>query len=204
MRDDPVNRFLSEIKDGAVFCISDIPAGGSSHDSVKTRLSRACASGKIRRIIRGIYHKPRFNPIINDYVPYRIQDLVDAVSRMNGWRVLPAGDICLNILGLSTQVPAKHTYYSDGPNHSYDFDGTVVEFRHRSSRDFPASDRSAFIVQAVKARGRNNCDPEFMAALSRYIKKEGAGNLIEETRGCTSWVRDIIAEVPSMNYFENR
>ena len=194
MRDDSVNKFLSEAMDGVVFCISDVPTGGSSYDSVKTQLSRACASGKIRRITRGIYHKPRFSKILNDFVPYRTQDLVNAISRMNGWRILPAGNICLNMLGLSTQVPSKHTYYSDGPNHSYDFDGTVIEFRHRSPRDFPASERSAIIVQAVKARGRDNCDPEFMAALSRFIKNDGACNLIEETCGCTSWVRDIIEE----------
>lgn len=106
------------------------------------------------------------------------------------WGTLVRSDL----LGLPTQVPAKYTYYPDGPNHSYDFDGIVIEFGHRSPRDFPVSERSAIIVQAVKARGRNNCDPEFMAALSRFIRKEGAGDLLEETCGCTSWVRDIIAE----------
>lgn len=194
MRDDSVNRFLSETKDGTVFCISDISTDSSSYDSVKTQLSKACLSNKIRRIARGIYYKPKFSPILDDYVPYRVQDLVDTISRMNGWRVLPSGNACLNLMGLSTQVPARHVYYSDGPNHTYDFDGTVLEFRHRSPRNFPPSDRSAIIVQAVKARGRGNCNEEFMAALREYLRRGDEKEILKETRNSVSWVRDVITE----------
>ena len=194
MRDDSVKRYLSSVKDGAVFCIQDIPVEGSSYDSVKMQLSKACSTGQIERVVRGIYHKPKFSSLLNGYVPYRMQDLVRALSRMNGWRIIPSGSMCLNLLGLSTQVPSQYIYYSNGPNHTYEVGGTVIEFRHRSPRDFPDSDSSAIVIQAVKARGKDNCDVEFMAALSEYIRRNGAGSLLEDSRCATSWVRKVISE----------
>lgn len=194
MRDDSVKRFINNIPEGAVFCISDIGTDGSTYESVKTQLSRACAVGTIVRITRGIYHKPKFSKIINDYVPYRTEDAAYAISRMNGWRIIPSGNSCLNAIGLSTQVPAKYIFYSNGPNHTYDLNGTIIDFKHRSPRNFPTSERSAIIVQAIKAKGKDNCDHNFIDFLSGYISIEGQGALIEETCTATAWVRDIIKE----------
>ncbi len=194
MRDDSVKKYLSSVKGGTVFCIQDIPVVGSSYDSVKMQLSKACSAGQIERIARGIYHKPKFSSLLNGYVPYRVQDLVNALSRMNGWRIIPSGNMCLNLLGLCTQVPSQHVYYSNGPNHTYNVGGVIIEFRHRSPRDFPDSDSSAIVIQAVKARGKDNCDGEFMVALSEYIHRNGVGSLLEDSRGATSWVRKVISE----------
>ena len=194
MRDDSVKRYLSTIKDGTVFSIQDILVKGSSYDSLKTQLSKACSAGQIKRIVRGIYYKPKFSPLLNDYVRYKVQDLVSAIARMNRWRILPSGNMCLNLLGLSTQVPSQHIYYSNGPNHKYDVDGICIEFRHRSPRDFPDSDDAAIVIQAVKARGKEYCDDEFVAALSRYIHKNCICGLLEDSHGAVSWVRKVISD----------
>ena len=109
----------------------------SGYDSVKSQLCRACSSGKISRVHQGIYHKLRYSEILEDYVPCSAEEVACAIARNNGWHFIPSGNACLNNLGLSTQVPSKLVYYSDGPYRKYEINGIRVEFKHRSPRNLP-------------------------------------------------------------------
>jgi hypothetical protein len=44
-----------------------------------------------------------------------LDQVAQALARKFNWRIQPSGDAVLNLLGLSTQVPARWIYLSDGP-----------------------------------------------------------------------------------------
>ena len=44
-----------------------------------------------------------------------IDQVATAMARKFRWRIQPGGAPALNYLGLSTQVPARAVYLSDGP-----------------------------------------------------------------------------------------
>ena len=83
---------------------------------VDQALSRMVKGGLIRRIARGLYDMPHFNPMLNAYSPPSHNQIILAISRRDGIRVVSDNIVCANALGLTNAVPAKLTYLTDGPS----------------------------------------------------------------------------------------
>ncbi|WP_312855538.1 DUF6088 family protein [Litoribacterium kuwaitense] len=68
-----------------------------------------------------------------------------------GWMIAPAEDTALNELGLSTQVPAKYTFISDGPSKKYTLDnGIDIYFKHKANKEISKlSKKEAIVIEAI-------------------------------------------------------
>ena len=53
-----------------------------------------------------------------------------AVVRNQCWTVAPSDSAVLNMNGLSTQVQAQWSFFSDGPYRSFSFGNITIEFKH--------------------------------------------------------------------------
>ena len=84
-------------------------------DAIRKALSRLEARGTIRRVLRGLYDYPRFSTLLNEPMGPDLDQVAQALARKSGWRIQPSKNTALNVLGLSTQVPAQAVYLSDGP-----------------------------------------------------------------------------------------
>ena len=93
-------------------------------------LGRLYEDGTLDKVKRGIYMKPRYSSLLNQSVPPREDAVAKAIARNYGWTIVPCGDTALNILGLSTQIPAVWLYVSDGPYDTYETDGIRFQFKH--------------------------------------------------------------------------
>ena len=62
-----INKRIMEMPPGSVFVTSDF-ADIAPSSAINMSLSRLEASGSIRRILRGIYDKPRFSKLLNEPV----------------------------------------------------------------------------------------------------------------------------------------
>ncbi|MBO6084138.1 MAG: type IV toxin-antitoxin system AbiEi family antitoxin domain-containing protein [Candidatus Methanomethylophilaceae archaeon] len=186
-----VSKYIDTIESGTIFIADDIDTQ-SSYDSVKTQLSQACSSGRIERIYHGIYRKPKFNDRLGMYVPSNIDSIARTIARQNGWRIIPGGDQCLNILGLSTQVPSKYQYLSDGPYKEYDIQGSHIEFKHRVPKNFPENELTAIVIQAICAQGKNNCDDAFVERLSRSINDDDKITVLDNIGRPSAWIENVI------------
>jgi integrase len=72
--------------------------------------------------IRGIYDYPRFSKLLDQSLSPDIDQVARALARKFRWCIQPTGATALNFLGLSTQVPARAVYLSDGPDRVYQID----------------------------------------------------------------------------------
>src|ERR1035438_10354000 len=88
----------------------------ASRLTVDSALHRLEKRGEIRRVIRGIYDYPRFSKLLDQHLSPDIDQVARALARKFRWRIQPTGAKALNFLGLSTQVPARAVYLSDGPD----------------------------------------------------------------------------------------
>lgn len=174
-----------------MFTIRDIDVN-AGYDSIKTQISDACSKGIVERVIRGVYHKPKYNKKLSRYVPYDITDVIYAIARMNGWYIIPSGNACMNIVGLSTQVPSKYVYLSDGPYKKYEIGKITIEFKHRTSKNMPKSIPAATLVQSIKSKGITNIDNESMKAISEYVKNNDID--INEMINVSMWIKNIIRD----------
>lgn len=85
------------------------------YNAVRQALLRLEKAGKIQKIMRGVYYYPRYSELIQEYETPSPNKVAEAIARKFNWTIAPCGDTALNMLGLSTQVPAKWSYISDGP-----------------------------------------------------------------------------------------
>lgn len=165
----------------------------ASHEAVRQALGRFAEEGTIRRLMRGVYDYPAFSTLLNAPASPSPDAIARAIARAQGWTILPAGDTALNLLGLSTQVPAQWQYFSDGPSKTYEWQGGTLAFKHRTNKETTVlSPKTALLVQALKTLGQNRIDDSVIATLRAKFDKKERLRAIREARYATSWVYEIV------------
>ena len=196
---DTINAKIKEIINQAnpesVFVASDF-----SHiapiNTVRQSLSRLEKSQQLVRIIRGVYYQPTYSELLQEYEAPSPYHVAMALARKFGWTIAPSGAAALNMLGLSTQVPAHWSFVSDGPYRSFSFSNITIEFKHCSSKEISGmSQKTALVTQAIKALGKENIDEENLQKIRRSLSAEEKIALLEEAKRTTVWIYEAIKKV---------
>jgi hypothetical protein len=180
---------------GWSFCKNDFIDLGSA-DAIDKALSRLTQSQRIRRIAHGLYDYPRFSDLLQKTLSPDIDQVANAYARKFSWRIEVSGDSALNLLGLSSQIPAQYLYLSDGPSKSYDVMGVALNFKKSSLKDIGFKHReSTLIVQALKALGKEHLTTELFAKIREKIAKESFAKILRDTQGSTGWIYEAIKQI---------
>lgn len=186
---------ISDTAFGQVFIPSDF-LDIADTSAVRKALSRLAESGKIRRIIRGVYDRPRFSQLLLEYEAPNMEQVAKAIARNFGWNIVPCGDTALNLLQLSTQVPAVWQYVSDGPYREYTIGNLQLKFKHTSNKDLAGqSYKTALITQALKALGKECIDDAVKEKLSTALTADELVTALAETQHGTVWIYEIIKSI---------
>lgn len=196
------NGYMQEIRarilaaeDGAVFVAPDF-ADIADTATIRQGLKRLYQSGIIRRIIRGIYEKPKYSKLLDEYVAADPDAVAKALARCYHWTIAPCGNTALNLLGLSTQVTAVWSYISDGPYKTYEWNSTKLEFKHRTNKEITGlSYMTSLVIQALKTLGRANVTPEIIQTLSEKLSEAEKQACLKEATESTDWVYDTIRKM---------
>lgn len=178
---------------GGVFTPSDFLdlAGRAAVDQALSRLAKG---GRLRRLARGLYDFPKLHPKLGSLSPAP-DDVAQALARETGSRVQVAGARAANLLGLSTQLPAKSTYLTDGPSRRVVLGKRVIELRHASPKHLVAPGSPAgTVVQALRHVGPSRAaDLARIAAhrLSPSDKRTLATNAIQ----APAWMRPTLVSI---------
>jgi hypothetical protein len=167
-----------------------------SRSQIDNALSELCLEGKIRRVCRGIYDYPKFSELLQQELSPDFDQVAQAFARKFNWRIQPAGDVALNLLGLSTQVPGRLVYLSDGPNRQYDIGNYTLEFKKSALKDVGFKYReSGLIVQALKALGQERVDEAVITTLRKQFDEKVCKQILKDTVTATGWVYESIKRV---------
>lgn len=160
-------------------------------------LSRLHEDGTLEKVKRGVYMKPRYSQLLKRPVPPREDAVAKAIARNYGWTIVPCGDTALNMLGLSTQIPAVWLYVSDGPYKTYETAGVKFKFKHtdRKNELIGVSETTALIIQALRALGKDNVGPQTVSYLSSKLDAKEKQRLLQESRYVTAWINEAIKEI---------
>lgn len=180
---------------GTMFITSDF-LDIASTDVVNKALSRLEKSNVIRRIMRGIYEYHEYSELLEEYVAASPDRVAHALARNYGWNIAPCGDTALNLLGLSTQVPATWSYVSDGPYKDYKFDNVLLEFKHTANKEISkTSPKTALVIQAIKTLGQGAVDDTVVLKLVKLFDFKEKKIILKEAQNTTAWIFEIIKKV---------
>ena len=170
---------------GWAFSQRDLARLGS-RDAIDKALQRLARRGTIRRAIRGVYDYPRFSTLLDQDLGPDTDQVAHALARKFGWRIQPSGPAAQNIIGLSTQVPARIVYVSDGPERSYWIGKTPLVFEHTALKEAGFKHReSTLIVQALKSLGADWITPQVIAKVRKWLDPALRRKVLEDTETAT-------------------
>ena len=186
---------IESMAKGEVFIISDF-SDLADEATVRKALSRLEEDGKIRRIMRGVYENPKFNDFLGEYVKPHPDKIAKALARNYGWTIVPCGDTALNMLGLSTQVPAVWLYVSDGNYREYTCGNFVIQFKRTTNKEISKiSFKTALVIQAIKALGKDKITGDVIEKIRSLTTDKEKEQMFVEAKYATAWIYDVIKEI---------
>ena len=186
---------IQELPYGSVFVVSDF-LDFAGNDAIKQNLKRFADEGLIQRIATGLYYKPRYSDLLRENEAVDLNEVAKAIARNYNWSIAPSGENSLNMLGLSTQVPAYYEYISSGPYRDYYIDNMPLRFLHRNLKETQGfSPITALVIQALKSIGKENVTPKHIEILKNRISSEDKTILLTEAKKTTAWIYQTIKDI---------
>lgn len=187
-------RILSYPK-GSAFVVSDF-TDIMSYETAKKTIVKLAKSKKIRHVIRGVYDNPAYSSLLQEYTAPKPNEIAKALARNYNWDIALSGEAALNMLGLSTQVPANWCYISSGPYKKYEMGKVSIEFKHRADKSISGmSEKTALLVQALKTMGKEKVKASTIQFLSQRLTAEDKEIILKESRKTTVWVYETIKKI---------
>jgi hypothetical protein len=168
----------------------------ASRDAVDQALSRLVKAGTVQRLGRGLYCYPKINKRLGIAVPPDVDEVAHAFARQTGSRIAPSGATAANRLGLSTQVPAKPVYLTDGRSRQLRLGKLVVVVKHVAPRELPVGNRtSATVLQALRHLGKDAVDAAVVSRIRQVLSAKSRSRLLHDARYTTDWMADTVRKI---------
>jgi hypothetical protein len=125
---------LSRMKRGVPFSIGGFYSLGTT-TSVQKAMSRLTKTGKVTRVAKGIYSRPKpLLSIPSIKITAKAEDVAKTWARTHKYKITIQGLEAAYRLGLQTQAPVKTIYWTTGPSREFQVGNEIVQVRHTTER----------------------------------------------------------------------
>lgn len=168
----------------------------ATRGSIDMALGSLLRKGTIRRIRRGLYDRPKTNPALGGKLSPDIDEAARAIARRQRWKIVPEGAWAANLLGLSTQVPAKVIYLTDGPSKEVEIGRRSIHFKHARPRAMAGLEgKLALVVQALRYLGKESVGTREIETLRAKLSPKEKRRLLKDTRFSVDWIYEIARQI---------
>ncbi|HEN3183519.1 TPA: DUF6088 family protein [Streptococcus agalactiae] len=193
-----IETIMSE-NQGKIFSINDFYDLGTKN-TIKSILYRLNEENEIARLLDGLYTKPKYSKILNEYSYPDASAVAEKIADKFSWTIAPTGDTALNYTGLSTQVPNEYVYISDGAYREYLYRDKKIIFKHTTNRNITSySKELSILIQAIKALGKDNISEEDIKKLAIFAK-EIQEDLIKDILKLPFWIQEVLNKIQEINH----
>lgn len=166
-----------------------------SRAAIDQALSRSARAGKIRKLARGLYDYPRRDPKLGVLAPTD-DKIADALKGRDDIRLQPSGGHAANVLGLSTQVPVRVVFLTDGRTRKVQLGKRQILLKKTTTRQMATAGRiSGTVIQALRWIGQRHMDEQIVSSLRRRLSDADKKQLLKDLRYAPAWIADIMRKV---------
>jgi len=195
------NKVLSRIygnKRGWVFTPDHFCDLGS-RDAVASSLKRHKQSGLIRQLARGLYDYPRTDDQLGVLMP-STDDIAKALAGRDAIRLQPSGAYAANLLGLSTQVPMRVVYLTDGRSRTVQIGNQQIILKNTTPKNMATAGKiSGLVIQAMRHLGQTQVDTDVINQLDRRLDDAARRQLMKDIRYAPAWIAQIFRQLVRTN-----
>lgn len=187
------NRILNKIESGRkgrIYFIEDFENYGNP-ESVKKSLFRLCQKGVLYRVGHGIYCYPKVDKLFG-IVPPNTDEIAFAIAKKDKLKLAIPGVVALNRLGLSTQVPMRVVYLTDGSSRKIKLGKQSIVFKRTNPKNLLAKGPiSGMLIQALKVIGKESIDKKIEKKINEILLKERRENILHDLKLAPSWIKQL-------------
>lgn len=192
--DDKIEQKVRQLRPGSIVFTEDFQNYGSS-GAVKVALHRMVKKGFLKTMARGIYVKPQFSELLKQDVLPSAEKVAKAIAKRDKARILPTGSYAQNILGLSTQVPLKLVYLTDGSPRKITIGNRTIQFKKTTPKNLALKGEiSKLVVQALREIGKNKATEQELQKINELLKKEDIKDLKHDITLAPQWIAEVMAK----------
>ena len=195
------NQIENEIKKrqkGKIIFAEEFKKFGSA-EVVRVTLFRLCKKGLIVRLSPGIYLYPKRDKDGSIFYP-AINDVITQIAKRDKARIVPAGLYALNVLGLSTQVPMRFVFLSDGAARTVKIGKVRVTFKKTAPKNLSYNSKvCTLVIFALKEIGKSNATAEELIKIHAALAHETSEKIMHDALLAPQWISDIL-----MTYLKKR
>ena len=182
---------LKSYPKGSILFVDDFLDYGSP-DSVKKALMRLKEKELLVRLAHGIYYYPKIDNELGILFP-STEDIAFAIARRDKSRIVPTGIQALNKLGLSTQVPMRVVYLTDGAARTIKVGKRTITFKKTSPKNLIVKgEKSGLAIQALKTIGQEKVDEKTTEKIQAILRSEKKENIIHDAKISPAWINKFL------------
>lgn len=193
-----IKLLISKGKHGDLIFPSDFRGLGTS-SAIKKALSRMARAGEIRRLANGIYYIPKIDPQLGEIKP-SADEVIRMIADKEKIKVKPAGAYALHELGLTSQVPTKRVYITNGHQRQFMIGKLQIKFKRTTSKRLMRKGKiSSLVIQALEELGTSNIDTITHEKMKELLKKEDPRMLKHDLKLASVKVNNYIINILKEN-----
>jgi hypothetical protein len=191
---DVIKLSLSGVEYGTIIFPGDFRLSGTQ-DAIKMALSRLVKSGELKRAAHGIYYRPYVDPVLGELIP-TAEVVAESLAEREKIRIRPAGAFALHKLGLSTQVPTRLVYFTDGHPRKLKIGKASIEFKATTPKKMALSGPlSSLLILALEELNIENINQTTEKRIMRIMEREDRGNLEHDLRLAPGKIYDYLMKL---------
>lgn len=194
--DDKILQKMKKAKRGSLFFVDDFLIYGSAKTVLKA-LERLANKGAINRVARGIYARLKIDDYIGPVMP-SLDEIAKALRKRDKAKLIPSGNLALNLLGLTNQIPTNYVYLTDATARKVNIGEQSIIFKKTTPKNLACiGEISSLVIQALKTIGKENLSEDEELKILEHLKSEEKYRLKHDINLAPEWIRKVMRKALS-------
>lgn len=195
--DDKIHNKIKKCGRGSIFSSADFINLGEPKSVLKA-LERMANAGTIVRVARGIYCYPKIDKFLGlGVICPTFEEIAQYIAKRDKARIVPTGSYALNVLGLSTQVPANVVYLTDGSPRTISLkSGRGIKFIKTAPKNLAFKNKLAMLLTfALKEIGEGNVTEDQKQIIKNLLKNEEKLSVEKDYSLMPTWIQHLLSKL---------
>ncbi|GHS90634.1 hypothetical protein FACS1894201_11860 [Bacteroidia bacterium] len=194
--ENKIKEWVIKQRRGKIFFTNDLQNFGSS-GAVRLSLFRLCKEGFLTRLSAGIFVYPKYSKFLGEYINPSIEEIAKAIAKNEKIRIIPTGLYALNVLGLSTQVPMRVVFLTDGTPRAIKLKGEVAIILKKTIPKYLSfkSEITTLVIFALKEIGNGKVLDSELQRIKEVLSHEKPEIIKHDAALAPQWITETLLKL---------
>ncbi len=192
LTESKIQEFIKAKGKGFVFTSKYFSSKADDVSVVTSALSRLVQKKIIRRLTHGLYDLPEIHPKLGEIMP-TTQKIIETIKASDAIEVQPTGAYAANLLGLSTQIPMRIEFYTNGSKKTIRIGKQEIILKPTTPKNLiGAGTKAGLILHALRQIGKDNITIEMIEQIKSQIEEKDIKYIKKQIQFAPIWIAKIM------------